>query len=61
MSSITSAFADGLISLTKEVVVYGLDDLSLVDHVVTVGVVPANQILGFGHVRWRALTDGVDR
>ena len=21
----------------------------------------ANQILGFGHVRWRALTDGVHR
>ena len=33
-------FADGLISLIKEVVVYGLDNLSLVDHAVGVGVVP---------------------
>ena len=53
--------ADGLISLTKEVVVDGRYDLSLVDHAVAVGVVPANQILGFGHTRWRALTDRVDR
>ena len=33
-------FADGLISLTKEVVVYGLDDLILLDRAVAVGVVP---------------------
>ena len=53
--------ADGLISLTEKVIVYGRYDLGLVDHAVVVGVVPANQILGFGHVRWRAFTDGVDR
>ena len=36
-------FADGLISLTKEVVVYGLYDLVLLDYAVVVDVVPVNQ------------------
>ena len=34
--------ADGLISLTKEVVVYGRDDLVLLNYAVAVGVVPGN-------------------
>ena len=37
------ALADGLISLTKEVVVYGRYDLVLLDHAVVVGVVPVNE------------------
>ena len=36
-------FADGLSSLTKEVVVYGRYDLALVNHAVVVGIVPENQ------------------
>ena len=37
------ALADGLISLAKEVVFYGLDDLVLLDLAVAVGIVPVNQ------------------
>ena len=35
--------ADGLIPLTKEVVVYGIYDLVLLNRAVAVGVVPGNQ------------------
>ena len=54
------ALADGLISLTKEVVVDGRYDLVLLNHAVAVGVVPVNQALGDGHVGRRARPDGVD-
>ena len=39
------ALADGLISRTKEVAVYGLDDLILLNYAVVVGVIAIFQAL----------------